>query len=89
MNIHPLFLAAFGPLGTPELIIILILGVIMLGFTVLPFWFICKKAGLSPWLCLIGIIPLSGLLLPLVIALIDWPVLKTTCLPATQETNPS
>jgi hypothetical protein len=46
-----------GPIGMPELVMILIVAVMVAVVGVLPFWFICKKAGLSPWLSLIMIIP--------------------------------
>jgi hypothetical protein len=43
---------------------------------VLPFWFICKKAGLSPWLSLIMLIPFGAIVLPFVLAFIEWPSLR-------------
>lgn len=39
---------------------------------VLPFWFICKKAGFSPWLSLLYIIPFGGLVLDFVLAFAGW-----------------
>jgi hypothetical protein len=65
-----------GPIGIPELIMILIIAIMVAVVGVLPFWFICKKAGLSPWLSLIMIIPFGALVLPFVIAFIDWPALR-------------
>ena len=41
---------------------------------VLPFWFICKKAGMSPWLTLLNIIPLGNLVLIYVLAFAEWKV---------------
>jgi hypothetical protein len=41
---------------------------------IVPFWFICKKAGFSPWLSLINIIPLGNLILVYVLAFADWKV---------------
>ena len=41
---------------------------------VVPFWFICKKAGFSPWLSLLNIVPLGGLILWYVLAFADWKV---------------
>jgi hypothetical protein len=39
-----------------------------------PTWFICKKAGLSPWLSLLCLLPSLGLLVLLyVLAFADWP----------------
>ncbi|MGA2218176.1 MAG: hypothetical protein ABSG51_08820 [Terracidiphilus sp.] len=42
---------------------------------VLPFWFICKKAGFSPWLSLLYIVPCGGLALNFLLAFVDWKVL--------------
>ena len=36
---------------------------IILALVILPFWFICKKAGFSPWLSLLNIVPLGGIVL--------------------------
>jgi hypothetical protein len=41
---------------------------------IVPFWFICKKAGFSPWLSLINVIPLGNLILLYVLAFADWKV---------------
>jgi hypothetical protein len=41
---------------------------------IVPFWFICKKAGFSPWLSLINLIPLGNLILIYVLAFADWKV---------------
>lgn len=71
-------LLALGPLGTPELIIILLLGAILSLFFTLPFWFICKKAGLSPWLSFVSLIPFGTVILLFIIAFIDWPTLKSS-----------
>ncbi len=45
-----------------------------LAIVIVPFWFICKKAGLSPWLSLLNIIPLGGLILMYVLAFSEWKV---------------
>ena len=60
----------------PELVMIFIIGVLVALVGVLPFWYICKKAGLSPWLSLIMIIPFGALVLPFIIAFINWPALQ-------------
>ncbi len=65
-----------GPLGIQELIIILIMGSLLFVFTVIPFWFICKKAGFSPWLSLITLIPFGLVILPILLAAMDWPALR-------------
>lgn len=45
-----------------------------LAIVILPFWFICKKAGFSPWLALLNCIPLGNLILIYVLAFADWKV---------------
>jgi len=69
-------LLAIGPLGTPELIILLAMGAVLAVVLVLPFWFICGKAGLSPWLSLIMLVPFGAIVLPFILAFIEWPSLK-------------
>ena len=44
---------------------------------VLPFWFICKKAGFTPWLALLNLVPLGTLILVFVLAFADWPSRQT------------
>ena len=75
MNINNILLS-IGPLGTPEIIIIFLLVAILALVAVLPFWFICKKAGLSPWLACLMIVPFGAVVLPFILAFIDWPSLK-------------
>jgi uncharacterized membrane protein YhaH (DUF805 family) len=41
---------------------------------IIPTWFICKKAGFSPWLSLLNIIPVGGLVLLYVLAFAEWKV---------------
>ena len=45
-----------------------------LAFVVIPCWFICKKAGFSPWLSLLNLIPLGNLILLYVLAFSEWQV---------------
>ena len=47
---------------------------IMLTAVIVPSWFICKKAGFSPWLSFLNIIPVGGLILMYVLAFADWKV---------------
>lgn len=49
------------------LIILVVLAIFMV-----PFWFICKKAGFSPWLSLLNLIPLGNLILLYVLAFAEW-----------------
>ncbi|HET7103599.1 MAG TPA: hypothetical protein VFI20_05890 [Terracidiphilus sp.] len=52
---------------------------VALAVVIVPFWFICKKAGFSPWLSLLNIIPLGNLVLIYVLAFAQW---KVTPVPA-------
>jgi hypothetical protein len=42
---------------------------------IIPFWFICKKAGFSPWLSLLNIVPMGNLILIYVLAFAQWKVM--------------
>jgi len=48
---------------------------VVLTIVIVPFWFICKKAGFSPWLSLLNLIPLGHLVLIYVLAFSDWKVI--------------
>lgn len=50
---------------------------IALAIVIIPCWFICKKAGFSPWLSLLNIIPLGNLILLYVLAFSEWKVMPT------------
>ncbi len=39
---------------------------------IVPFWFICKKAGFSPWLSLLNLVPLGSLILLYILAFAEW-----------------
>jgi hypothetical protein len=41
---------------------------------IVPTWFIAKKAGLSPWLSLLCVFPLTGLILFYILAFSSWKV---------------
>jgi hypothetical protein len=56
------------------LTIIPIIIVVFLAIAIVPFWFILKKAGFSPWLSLIYIIPLGNLFLYYFLAFAEWNV---------------
>jgi hypothetical protein len=47
---------------------------ICVAFVIIPFWFICKKAGFSPWLSLLNLVPLGNLILIYVLAFAQWKV---------------
>ena len=46
---------------------------IIAALTIVPFWKILPRAGLSPWLALVTIIPLGTLVLLWVLAFKRWP----------------
>ncbi len=49
-----------------------------LAIVIVPMWFICKKAGFSPWLSLLNVVPLGGLILLYVLAFSEWKVMPTS-----------
>ncbi len=49
-----------------------VVAVVVLAIYLIPFWFICKRAGFSPWLTLLNIIPLGNLILIYVLAFAEW-----------------
>ncbi len=57
-----------GPFG------LLIFAVIL----VLPFWFISQKAGYSPWLSLLMLIPVANVLFLYFLAFSEWPTREKT-----------
>lgn len=84
MHLHLLALLLQENQPNPEqamkfaLAIIPIMGIfmiVMLAIVIIPCWFICKKAGFSPWLALINIIPLGNLVLLYILAFAEWKVL--------------
>ena len=52
-----------------------VLYVIQAAIFMVPAWFIAKKAGFSPWLSLINIVPLGTLILLYVVAFSEWKVI--------------
>jgi len=62
----PMFEGLFQPV---HLLLISILGFVVLA----PFWQIFKKAGFSPWLSLLTMIPLINLLVLYYVAFARWP----------------
>jgi hypothetical protein len=54
--------------------IIPIIILVCLLIVLIPFWFILKKAGFSPWLTLINLLPLGTLILLYVLAFSTWNV---------------
>lgn len=57
------------------LLFVVVLPIVLL-LTLLPYWFICKKAGYHPALSLLILIPFGGIILPFFLAFANWPVLR-------------
>jgi hypothetical protein len=49
--------------------------IVIMAVVILPCWFICKKAGFSPWLSLLNIVPLGSLILLYILAFAEWKVM--------------
>lgn len=54
---------------------------VIMAAIIVPFWFILKKAGFSPWLSFINIVPLGTLILLYVLAFAEWKVIPAPQLP--------
>ncbi len=56
--------------------IYLVFCLVLVAATILPLWFICKKAGFSPWLSFLVLIPgFGGFVLLYVLAFAEWKVI--------------
>ena len=64
----------FARIGLPELLVLLVIGTLAIGVTVLPFWMIFKKAGFSPWLSLTQLLPIVNLIALFYLAFAEWPI---------------
>ena len=65
--------------GPMEVILILFIAFIVLGFTAIKVFSFCKifsKAGYNWAFGLLMLLPFSEIVIPLILALIDWPVCK-------------
>lgn len=51
-----------------------VIGAICILLVLIPTWFICKKAGFSPWLSLLVFVPMGGLVLLYILAFAEWKV---------------
>ncbi|HEX9459224.1 MAG TPA: hypothetical protein VGA84_08780 [Thermoanaerobaculia bacterium] len=63
----------FGSLGLPELLVILVLA----GAIIWPATRICAKAGYSPLLGFVAIIPIGNVFLLWFLAFSEWPARRT------------
>ncbi len=72
-------LALRGGPGALEVILILFIAFIVMGFTAIKVFSFCRifsKAGYSWAFGLLMLLPFSEIVIPLILALIDWPVCK-------------
>jgi len=69
--------AAVQHIALGILAILPVLIAIAMIIVILPCWFICKKAGFSPWLSLLNFVPFGSLILLYVLAFSDWKVIPT------------
>lgn len=51
-----------------------IIGLIMMAAVLIPWWMIWKKAGFSPWLSLLVLVPVVNFIMLYVLAFADWRV---------------
>ncbi len=62
-----------SPLHTWQIVTFLFLGASsMLVLLAFPLWYICKKAGFSPWLTLLNCLPFGTPVLLYLLAFADW-----------------
>jgi len=67
--------AGFNPTDTAALLIpMMLFGLIATVILVIPFWFIFKKAGFSPWLSVLTFVPLANIIILYVVAFSEWKV---------------
>jgi hypothetical protein len=66
---HDAMRAAMAMLAIMPVIFLVCVAII-----IVPCWFICKKAGFSPWLSLLNLIPMGGLVLLYILAFAEWKV---------------
>jgi len=61
-------------IGATILLLLPIFILVGIAIIIVPFWFICKKAGFSPWLSFLNLIPFGNLILIYVLAFAQWKV---------------
>jgi len=66
-NLDPAHIAAI-------LIPVMLFGLILTVAMVIPYWFIFKKAGFSPWLSVLMFVPLANIIILYVVAFSQWKV---------------
>ena len=65
---HPPHSLFFAPL-------FLLSAIVGVALAIIPYWFIFRKAGFSPWLSLLTAVPLVGIVVLYVVAFSQWRVM--------------
>ena len=60
----------------PEIVFILLITALLGVVTVLPFWFILKRAGFHPALSILTIIPIANIIVLFFLAFSPWPAFE-------------
>jgi uncharacterized membrane protein YhaH (DUF805 family) len=63
-------------IGAPELLLILLIIILFVLVVLIPYWRIFSKAGFSPWLSLLMLVPLANIVMLYFLGFSDWPSLK-------------
>jgi hypothetical protein len=63
------------PFFAPFFLLFAIIGIFI---AIIPYWFIFKKAGFSPWFGLLMVVPLINLIILYVLAFSQWKVVPIT-----------
>jgi hypothetical protein len=66
------------------LIPLIFIGLIFTVAMVVPYWFIFKKAGFSPWLSVLMFVPLANIIILYVVAFSPWKVIPVPPYSVTQ-----
>ncbi|QDV50870.1 hypothetical protein [Gimesia fumaroli] len=54
----------------------LIIGILVVGLAIFPFWMICSKAGFPGWISLAVLFPVLNIVLLFFLAFAEWPALR-------------
>ena len=62
-----------GSVGLSELLVVAVMGLLYGTVVVVPATMVCRKAGFSPWLGLLTIVPIANIVLLWYLAVARWP----------------
>jgi hypothetical protein len=63
-------------IGAPELLLIALIVLLFAVIILIPYWRIFGKAGFSPWLSLLMLVPLVNVVMLYILGFSDWPSLR-------------